>query len=70
MAGYDAERARQEFEIPERFTPMAMIAIGYPYPGSVEDLPEKIRAREARARARKPTQEFAFSGRWDIAYKS
>jgi nitroreductase len=70
MAGYDADRARREFNIPPRFTPMAMIAVGYPHPGRVEDLPEKIRAREAKSRARKSVSDFAFSGTWDIPYKS
>jgi len=46
MAGYDADRARSEFGIPEGFTPIAMIAIGYPTGGKLEDLDEKLRAKE------------------------
>jgi nitroreductase len=68
MAGYDAERASKEFEVPARFTPMAMIAIGYPYRGPLEDLPEKTKNREARPRSRKPVAEFAFSGTWNKPY--
>jgi nitroreductase len=68
MAGYDAEGARRQFDIPERFTPMAMIAIGYPYNGLLDDLPEKIKTREERPRERKPVGEFAFSGRWNTPY--
>ena len=68
MAGYDADRARQEFGIPEGHTPIAMIAIGYPYQGKLDDLDEKLRAKELAPRERKPLSETAFSGRWDTPY--
>jgi nitroreductase len=68
MAGYDAERARREFLIPEGFTPMAMIAIGYPYRGNLDDLDEKARAKELAPRSRLPIGAIAFSGSWDVAY--
>jgi nitroreductase len=64
MAGYDAERARSEFGIPEGFTPIAMIAIGYPYRGKLEGLDEKLRAKELASRERKPIGEIAFAGFW------
>jgi nitroreductase len=64
MAGYDADRARSDFGIPHGFTPIAMIAIGYPYRGRLDDLGEKSRAKELAARDRKPIGEFAFSGAW------
>src|SRR6476661_5682389 len=54
MAGYDAERARIEFGIPDGFTSIAMIAIGYPYRGPFEELDEKIRTKELAPRERKP----------------
>lgn len=68
MAGYDAERARSEFGIPEGFTPIAMIAIGYPYRGRLEDLDEKIRAKELAPRQRKQVGEIAFAGTWNRPY--
>ena len=68
MAGFDTERARNKFAIPEGFTVLAMIAIGYPYRGSLDDLDEKTRARELAARARKPVAEVAFAGTWDAPY--
>jgi nitroreductase len=68
MAGYDAERARSESGIPEGFTPIAMIAIGYPYSGRVDDLDEKIRAKELAPRARKQIGEIAFAGTWNKPY--
>jgi nitroreductase len=68
MAGYDAERARSEFGIPEGFTPIAMIAIGYPYRASLDALDEKLRAKELAPRERKSIGEIAFSGIWNAPY--
>jgi nitroreductase len=65
MAGYDAERARSEFGIPEGFTPIAMIAIGYPYRGEMEEVDEKLRAKELAPRQRKQIGEIAFAGTWN-----
>jgi nitroreductase len=66
MAGFDAARARELFEIPESFTPMAMIAIGFP--GKIEELPPKHRDRELAPRRRKPISEIAFASRWNRPY--
>jgi nitroreductase len=68
MAGYDADRARKEFGIPDGFTPIAMIAIGYPYRGELGDLDEKLRSKELAPRTRKPIAEMAFAGKWGAAY--
>jgi len=68
MGGYDADRARSEFGIPEGFTPIAMIAIGYPYRGKLDDLDEKLRGKELAARERKSIGKIAFGGKWDAAY--
>jgi nitroreductase len=64
MAGFDADRTRVEFGIPEGFTPMAMIAIGYPYRGPFEELDEKLRGKELASRERKPIDQIAFAGFW------
>ena len=64
MAGYDADLARKEFGIPDGFTPIAMIAIGYPYSGKIEELDEKLRAKELASRERKSLTEVAFAGAW------
>ena len=69
MAGYDADRARTEFQIPEGFTPMAMIAIGYPFHGDLSGLGEKLKARELSPRVRKSIGEIAFGGTWGRAYE-
>jgi nitroreductase len=68
MAGYDADRARSEFGIPEGFTPIAMIAIGYPYRGKLDDLDEKLRGKELAGRERKAIGEVAFAGKWGAPY--
>jgi len=68
MAGFDADRAREEFAIPDGFTPMAMIAIGYPYRGSLDVLDEKVRKGERAARERKSVGQIAFAGSWGRAY--
>lgn len=64
MAGFDAERSRKEFDIPDGFTPMAMIAIGYAYRGAPEVLPNKLKDRDIAGRGRSLISEFAFAGRW------
>jgi nitroreductase len=62
MAGFDPVRAKQVFEIPADWEPIAAIAIGYP--GDHQSLPEKLRNREVAPRTRKPLSEFVMSGRW------
>lgn len=68
MAGYDADRARTEFGIPEGFTPIAMIAIGYPNRGNLGELDEKLRGKELATRERKSIAAIAFAGMWNAAY--
>ena len=63
MAGYESDKAKALFGIPDGFTSMAMIAIGHP--GPVEDLPEPLLAREKQPRTRKPLSEIAFAGAWE-----
>lgn len=65
MGGFDADGLRSAFAIPERVTPMAMIALGYALP---EDrIPESLREREYAPRARRPLEELCFSRRWGAA---
>jgi nitroreductase len=62
MGGFDVEKARQLFEIPQGFEPTTMIAVGY-Y-GAPEMLPEKIREKELGPRSRKAIGEWTYLGRW------
>jgi nitroreductase len=69
MAGFDVERARREFNIPAGYTILAMIAIGYPYRGSLDDIDENLRAKELAKRERKPISDIAFAGSWAIPFE-
>jgi nitroreductase len=62
MAGFDHEKARQVFDIPAGWEPIAAIAIGYP--GDPESLPQPLRDREVAPRTRKSISEFVMSGSW------
>jgi nitroreductase len=62
MAGFDPAKAKQVFEIPEDWEPIAAIAIGYP--GDPNSLPQKLHDREIAPRTRKPLSEFVMLGRW------
>ena len=62
MGGFYADRAREEFAIPDGYEPVAVLALGYL--GDPESLPEDLRTRETAVRTRKPLEEFVFSGRW------
>lgn len=62
MAGFVAEKARELFSIPERFTPLAMMAVGYQLPEA--KLPDAFKARELAARARNPLDQHFFAGVW------
>jgi len=62
MGGFDRARLAAEFGIPDRFTPMAMIAVGHP--GDPGDLPEKNRQGEEDERGRRPLAEACFNGSW------
>jgi nitroreductase len=62
MGGYDAQKARAAFGIPEGYTPMAMIAVGYQTSPDVLD--EETKAKELRARSRKSLDSHFFEGGW------
>jgi nitroreductase len=62
MAGFDVEKARREFSIPQDYEPVAAAAIGYP--GNSAVLPEKLRKKDEIPRKRKPLSNFVFEGGW------
>ena len=62
MAGFSKEKARENFNIPEHYEPLTVIALGYL--GKAEDLPEDRRASEVEPRSRKTLSEFVFEGTW------
>ena len=65
MGGFDAAKAQAAFAVPEQFTLMAMVTIGYA--ASADILPDDLRERELAARERRPLGELFFNGVWDKA---
>jgi nitroreductase len=64
MGGFDREKARAHFGVPEDFEIGAVWALGYL--GEPDSLPEGLKARELAERTRKPVGEFVFR-EWEVA---
>jgi len=62
MGGFDVDKTREVYNIPEDYEPVTAIAIGYP--GEPEILPDFLRKIESGPRERRPLTEFVFSGNW------
>ena len=62
MAGFDPETAKEAYNIPQGWEPIAAMAIGYP--GVASSLPEPYQSREKAPRTRKPIRESVMSGQW------
>lgn len=64
MAGFDADRVREDFRIPEEFDVVWTLALGHHDP-DLED--EKLARREGKERARRPLEELVFGSRFGEA---
>lgn len=62
MGGFDADKARTTFNVPERYQILAMVTVGYQ--AAVESLAGEVKERELAARSRKPLEELFFNGVW------
>lgn len=62
MGGFDADRVRREFAIPEQFSCMAMIAVGYQ--GEEIVLNDELKELELAPRERTPLGAHFFDGAW------
>lgn len=62
IGGFEPEKARALFAIPDGFAPVTMLAIGYL--GEPELLDERNRERELASRTRRPLSEFVFEETW------
>ncbi len=62
MGGYDEEKTRDYFAIPEQFTPMAMMTVGYQL--DVDNMPDDVKEREYSERERNPIEKNFFEGSW------
>lgn len=63
MGGFNAENIQTAFAIPVQYTPMAMVAVGYP--AEISSLTGEILSRETAVRTRRPLNELFFAGAWD-----
>ena len=63
MAGFDPETARQDFAIPERINPLAMMTIGYQT--TEDNIPDALRERELKPRQRNPLADNFFLDDWN-----
>ncbi|MGH8580058.1 MAG: nitroreductase family protein [Gammaproteobacteria bacterium] len=68
MGGFDASKLQTALRVPERYTCLAMIAVGYQLPE--ERIPAELKEREHAPRARKPIGERFFQGAWGNAVKT
>lgn len=62
MGGFDADRSKLVFAIPEDHDPMAMIAVGYQL--STDAIPADLQERELAPRRRNPLEQNFFHGTW------
>ena len=60
MAGFDADKVRQEFNLPTDVEPVTFTTLGHL--GTPDQLEEPNRTRETAPRTRKPVSEIAFAG--------
>lgn len=63
MAGFDAKTLVDNLNVPARFEPVIVMAIGYP--GDAETLPDNLKAREFAPRERYVKQEFVINKAFD-----
>ena len=69
MAGYDQDKIRTIFRIPERYELLAMIAVGHPV-DSADDLDTETRERELAPRVRESLGSRFFDSAWDKPVKN
>jgi nitroreductase len=63
LGGFSADKARAVFNIPEKFTLMAMISVGYLL--DIERVTPDLLARENAPRSRRDLGALFFDGAWD-----
>ena len=63
MGGFNVENAASSFAVPEQYTPMAMMAVGYQL--AEGEITEEMMVRESSERHRNPLAEQFFDGEWD-----
>ncbi len=64
MGGFDADKARSVFKLPDNCQPMAMMAVGYQ--ADVDTLDEDFKVMELAERSRAELQGRFYAGRWGV----
>ena len=62
MGGFDKEKTKQCFNIPENLQPVLVIAAGYP--GKLNQLSEAILESERQPRTRNPISDWVYQNHW------
>jgi len=65
MGGFDKDAFREEFQVPEDYAPVAVIALGHHDPDLDDEL---LIRREGRKRRRRPLTETVFAGQFGNPY--
>lgn len=65
MGGFDADKARATFKVPDRYQILPMVAVGYQ--AELESLSGEVKERELAERSRKPLEQLFFNGQWDVS---
>lgn len=63
MGGFNPDAARAAFQIPDQYTLMAMISVGYP--ADIASLEGEVLSRETAERKRRPLNELFFANGWN-----
>ena len=66
MGGFNAEKAKEIFAIPDEFIPLTVTAIGYK--GKPENLPPVLQEKENAVRNRKPLNEILFTEKFNTPW--
>jgi nitroreductase len=62
MGGFDAGAVRAAYGVPDGFSPVSVVALGYP--GEPDQLSDELAERERAARVRLDPSEIFFRRRW------
>lgn len=63
MGGFDPDATRKAFQIPDQYTLMSMVSVGYP--ADIASLDGDVLSRETAERKRRPLNELFFANGWN-----